>query len=187
MSKETLTLVLQENVSKGLFRRFEKDLPFVDRTWEDIFALVQERVVEPRIVKTWSLTETLFGRNVIEQEALEKYPDADLVFRSWLTTSFIRSPQSSTPELAGVRTAILGSVWVVLITIIFSFPIGVGAAVYLEEYASENTINRIIQTNINNLAGVPSIIYGILGLAIFVRVMEPITSGATDGRSYQQG
>ncbi len=63
---------------------------------------------------------------------------------------------------------------------------GVGAAIYLEEYADDNRINRIIQTNINNLAGVPSIIYGMLGLAIFVRAMEPITSGALLGFSDPQ-
>ena len=63
--------------------------------------------------------------------------------------------------------------------ILFSFPVGVGAAIYLEEYAhKERFLNRLIQTNINNLAGVPSIIYGMLGLAIFVRMMEFLTSGA---------
>jgi len=85
------------------------------------------------------------------------------------------------PELAGVRTAILGSLWVVFITAIIAFPIGVGAAIYLEEYATDNQLNRILQTNINNLAGVPSIIYGMLGLAVFVRALEGITSGALFG------
>jgi ABC-type phosphate transport system permease subunit len=75
----------------------------------------------------------------------------------------------------------MGSLWVVAITVLFSFPIGVGAAIYLEEYASPSFINRTIQTNINNLAGVPSIIYGMLGLAIFVRTLEPLTSGALFG------
>jgi phosphate transport system permease protein len=59
--------------------------------------------------------------------------------------------------------------------------LGVGAAIYLEEYATDSWINRIIQTNINNLAGVPSIIYGMLGLAIFVRVLEPLSSGTLLG------
>jgi phosphate transport system permease protein len=57
----------------------------------------------------------------------------------------------------------------------------VGAAVYLEEYAADNRLNRLIQTNINNLAGVPSIVYGMLGLAIFVRTLEPLTSGSIFG------
>jgi phosphate transport system permease protein len=59
--------------------------------------------------------------------------------------------------------------------------LGVGAAIYLEEYATDNWINRLIRTNVNNLAGVPSIIYGMLGLAIFVRAMEPLTSGSLFG------
>jgi phosphate transport system permease protein len=90
-------------------------------------------------------------------------------------------PQSATPQDAGVRTAILGSLWTIAITILFAFPIGVGAAIYLEEYAANNAFNRLIQMNISNLAGVPSIIYGMLGLAIFVRGLGPITSGAAFG------
>jgi phosphate transport system permease protein len=62
-----------------------------------------------------------------------------------------------------------------------AFPLGVGAAIYLEEYARDNWLNRLIQTNINNLAGVPSIIYGILGLALFVRAMSKLTSGELFG------
>jgi phosphate transport system permease protein len=80
-----------------------------------------------------------------------------------------------------VRTALLGTLLIIAITIVIALPIGIGAAIYLEEYASDNGVNRMIQTNINNLAGVPSIIYGMLGLAIFVRAMEPITSGAIFG------
>lgn len=80
-----------------------------------------------------------------------------------------------------MRTAILGSLWTIAITILFAFPLGIGAAIYLEEYALDTFINRLIQTNINNLAGVPSIIYGMLGLVIFVRTLEPLTSGTLLG------
>jgi phosphate transport system permease protein len=69
--------------------------------------------------------------------------------------------------------------YMILITIVFSFPIGVGAAIYLEEYATDNFINRVIKVNISNLAGVPSIVYGMLGLVIFVRAARDLTSGAT--------
>jgi phosphate transport system permease protein len=89
--------------------------------------------------------------------------------------------QSSSPLVAGIRTAILGSSWTILITILVAFPIGIGAAIYLEEYAGDHWLNRLFQTNINNLAGVPSIIYGMLGLAIFVRTLQAITSGAVFG------
>jgi phosphate transport system permease protein len=83
--------------------------------------------------------------------------------------------------LAGVRTAILGSMWMIGITALFAFPIGVAAAIYLEEYAKKNRLNRIIQVNIYNLSGVPSIIYGLLGLAVFVRALGAVTSGLAFG------
>jgi phosphate transport system permease protein len=78
-------------------------------------------------------------------------------------------PQSSDPALAGFRAGIAGSVWLLGLVAAFAIPTGVGAAVFLEEYAPPGRIRRIIQTNIANLAGVPSIVYGILGLALFVR------------------
>lgn len=182
LPKEQLVLILKEHVSKGLFRRLEHDQPFADRTRENIYALVIERVISPEVADMWSLYDSIFHRDTIEAEVAEQYPMAALEFRSWLHLSFIRSPQSKNPEEAGVRTAILGSLWTIAITFLTAFPVGVGAAIYLEEYAtSDNWLSRIIQTNINNLAGVPSIIYGLLGLAIFVRAMGSITSGAAFG------
>ena len=84
---------------------------------------------------------------------------------------------SSTPALAGVRTALIGSIGLMMVVVLVALPIGVGAAVYLEEYAHHGFVNRLIETNVRNLAGVPSIIYGMLGLAIFVRALAPFTSG----------
>lgn len=153
----------------------------------NLLLLVQEEIVAPDVVKSWPLVDSLFRRQAIEAEALAKFPDATVEFKSWLTPHFITDPQSSLPELAGVRTAVLGSLWLIAITVSVALPIGVGAAIYLEEYASSvknptfRRLNGIIQTNINNLAGVPSIIYGMLGLAIFVRALEPLTSGAALG------
>ncbi len=176
-----LTYILRENVSAGLFRRLNRDKPFEERSREEIYDLVIRYVVRPRVEKSWPLFPSLFRRQQVFAEAAEKYPEAQIVFRSWLRPKFLVSPQSSKAEFAGVRTAVLGSLWTIAITILFAFPIGVGAAIYLEEYASDTWFNRIIQTNINNLAGVPSIIYGILGLAIFVRALESLTSGAIFG------
>jgi phosphate transport system permease protein len=136
------------------------------------------------ILESWNLGDSLIKRDAVLQEyntILQENPNAQLKFISWLTWSRIVHPQSSEVLTAGIRTAILGSLWTIFITILFAFPVGVGAAIYLEEYATDNWINRIIQTNINNLAGVPSIIYGILGLAIFVRLLEPLTSGSIFG------
>ena len=88
---------------------------------------------------------------------------------------------SSTPALAGVRTALIGSVGLMAVVALVALPIGVGAAIYLEEYAHHGFINRLIETNVRNLAGVPSIIYGMLGLAIFVRALAPFSSGLIFG------
>lgn len=179
LPKENLVEILEANISAGLMRRYENDMPFTERSRENVHDLILERVVEPQVQVTWGLFDSIFARGSVFSEAEERFPGSEVYFRSWLTTSFISKSQSSEPLRAGVRTAIFGSLWVVAITILFSFPIGVGAAIYLEEYAQkERLLNRLIQTNINNLAGVPSIIYGMLGLAIFVRILEVFTSGA---------
>lgn len=206
LGKDDLVTLLEGNISTNLGRRFEREQRFFDnrlvfedpyvlndlcmsgepppacslsaRSQSDVVALVVERVVEPTVVGTWSFLSSTFKRDEIEAVAAEKYPEAVLEYRSWLSWDFVTSPQSPEPALAGIRTALLGSLWVVLVTLLFSFPIGVGAAIYLEEYARENRLNAILQTNINNLAGVPSIVYGMLGLAIFVRTLEVITSGS---------
>ncbi len=211
LPKEDLARLLAANISVGRGRALEREQRFFEnallfeapalwnevcaapaetrpsgctapvRTQEDVYDLVLAEVVRPDVVEIYSLFESIFQRGAIQEYAAEVYPNGDLVFRSWLTADFITSRQSSTPELSGVRTAILGSLWVIVVTILFSFPVGVSAAIYLEEYAADNRLNRILQTNINNLAGVPSIIYGMLGLAIFVRALEMITSGAAFG------
>jgi phosphate transport system permease protein len=147
---------------------------------ERLLALVEGEITgEEEVLQTWTLTESLFERATIEQIAAEQYPDERLYFRAWLSLDFLTNPGSSVAEDAGVRTALLGWLWVIAITVAFAFPVGVGAAIYLEEYASRSRLNQIIETNIRNLAGVPSIIYGLLGLAIFVRALEGITAGRT--------
>jgi phosphate transport system permease protein len=89
-----------------------------------------------------------------------------------LSWDFITSYPSRFAERAGIRSALLGSLWVLGLTAAFAVPVGIGAAIYLEEFAPRNWLTRIIETNINNLAGVPSIVYGLLGLALFVRALE---------------
>jgi len=178
LPKETLLQILIDNVSNGLVRSYEHDIPFTDRSRENVAALVHSHVVAPQIVSQWSLYQSLFQRSLVFTDAAQHFPNAQIRFESWIDARFISSPQSSEAEMAGVRTAIMGSLWTIFIAILFAFPIGVGAAIYLQEFARDRWINRVIQTNINNLAGVPSIIYGILGLAIFVRALEFFTSGA---------
>jgi phosphate transport system permease protein len=89
----------------------------------------------------------------------------------WLDPQFVTGVPSRRPANAGILPALVGSFEVGLIVGVLAFPIGVAAAIYLTEYASDGWVNRLLQTNISNLAGVPSIIYGILGLAVFVRLM----------------
>ena len=98
-----------------------------------------------------------------------------------LNRDFLTSFASRFPERAGVRAALAGSIWLLGLTAALSFPVSVAAAVYLEEYATKGWFTKAIQTNIANLAGVPSIVYGILGLALFVRALgfdRSILSGA---------
>jgi phosphate transport system permease protein len=83
-------------------------------------------------------------------------------------TTFFTASDSREPEMAGILGAALGSLFTLLVTLMLSFPIGVAAAVYLEEYAPRNRLTDLIEVNINNLAAVPSIIFGLLGLAIFI-------------------
>ena len=87
----------------------------------------------------------------------------------WLDVQFLTSPDSRFPEKAGILAGLMGSVWLILFTALFAVPVGVGAALYLEEYAKGTWLTRLIQVNLANLAGVPSIVYGILGLTVFVR------------------
>jgi phosphate transport system permease protein len=181
-TKEQLMGVLRVNLSEGAYNKIDRDKPYTERSRDEVYDLVFERIVKYKVVESWLLWESLTNRNEIDQIIAAEYPNNLVRFNVWFNWDFLQSKQSSDPVIAGVRTAILGSLWTIAITILFAFPIGVMAAIYLEEYATtDNWINRLIQTNINNLAGVPSIIYGILGLAIFVRALEPFTSGAVFG------
>lgn len=180
-SKEQLIGVLQSKLSSGAFNKLERDQSFAQRSRANVYQLVIERIVKYDIKASWQLWDSLTRAGEIKAIAARDYPNAQLRFISWFTTDFVARPQTSEALTAGIRTAILGSLWTILFTLLLAFPLGVGAAIYLEEYATDNRLNRLIQTNINNLAGVPSIVYGILGLAIFVRALEPLTSGAIFG------
>lgn len=85
---------------------------------------------------------------------------------------FIKNFASRIPERAGIWPPLIGTLWLMGLVTVFSFPVGVGAAIYLEEFAPKNRITGLIETNIANLAAVPSIIYGLLGLAVFYRAFE---------------
>jgi phosphate transport system permease protein len=93
--------------------------------------------------------------------------------RGW---EFLDGGLSSSPSRAGISQGIVGSFWIAVSVVVLAVPIGIGAAVYLEEYAPRNRLTSFIELNIRNLAGVPSVVYGLLGLAIFVEALGGFTS-----------
>jgi phosphate transport system permease protein len=95
---------------------------------------------------------------------------------------------SSLPLSAGIKQGLIGSLYLMVFVIIVAIPLGIAAAIYMEEYARDTRLTRFINTNIRNLAGVPAIVYGILGLAVFVRLLAPVTGpGSVEGKSLLAG
>ena len=152
--------------------------------------LVMENVVKQQVIASFALVEAIFSFDDIKAEIegplLESYKKKERLddasaqvirFHSWLNSQFITSPMSSVPALAGVRTALIGSAGLMAVVILVALPIGMGAAIYLEEYTNDGLVSRLTETNVRNLAGVPSIIYGMLGLGVFGRALAPFSSG----------
>lgn len=114
-------------------------------------------------------------RNLIDRMRAEGR--ARLAFNS----GFFLNGDSKLPEMAGIWAAAVGSMYVLLITFLFSFPLGVATAIYLEEFAPDNRLMQIIEVNINNLAAIPSILFGLLGLSIFINFLGVPRSSALAG------
>jgi len=192
LSSAQLAEIITNHVTRTRLRTLERaNGPLAELPEDQLQDILTEQVIHPRIVESFTFYDSIFRRGWVNEEVeskLDEYNNTSLEFRFWLNWDFVSGSMSATPERAGVRTALFGSLWIILITISVSFPIGVGAAIYLEEYANRKSrLNRFIQTNIDNLAGVPSIVYGILGLAIFVRTIGFITSGAAFGQDAGNG
>jgi phosphate transport system permease protein len=100
---------------------------------------------------------------------------------------FVNSNTSSIDSRAGVRQGLIGSLTLTAIVTVVALPLGIAAAIYLQEYARDTRLNRILIANIRNLAGVPSIVYGILGLVVFVKALRAFTGPDSFGRSYLSG
>ena len=116
---------------------------------------------------------------------------ADILGRAWPVlsergTDILTRPTSSQPGRAGVVQGIFGTGMMALFVAVFAFPIGIMTAIYLEEYAPDNRLTRFIALNIRNLAGVPSVVYGLLGLTVFVAVVD-LLDGDGNGRSLLSG
>jgi phosphate transport system permease protein len=147
----------------------------------ELINLLNTDILKAEVEESWTLFDSVFNREQIERAVDDKYSGAELRWRSWLNPAFLSSQLSNVPAESGLLPALMGTLFLLLFTMSFALPLGIGAAIYLEEYASDSFLNRVIETNIRNLAGVPSIIYGMLGLAIFVNALRPFTSGACFG------
>ncbi len=129
---------------------------------------IQKNRLKDQLFKYWGIACTLFGLVLlvifIGNILIDGIQRID-----W---GFITNLPSRKSEKAGIYTALMGSIWILLCTTIIAFPVGVAAGVYLEEYSKKNRFSALLEINISNLAGVPSIIYGLLGLEVFVRIMN---------------
>ncbi len=135
------------------------------------------RDLKERVFVALSLAATLAGILFLSILIIDVVMDG----ASRLSWDFLTSFPSRRPGRAGILSPLVGSAWIMILTALFSFPVGVGAGIYLEEYAGKNRFTWLIEVNIANLAGVPSIIYGLLGLGLFVRALaleRSVLSGA---------
>jgi phosphate transport system permease protein len=142
-------------------------------SWRDDRAGLARRHRADRLFAALGLAATLLGIFVLAALVVDVVTDG----ASRLSWQFLTSFPSRKPDQAGILSALVGSVWLLTLTGLIAFPIGLGSAIYLEEYERAGRIRDLIEINISNLAGVPSIIYGLLGLEIFVRIMSPLTGG----------
>ena len=129
---------------------------------------IQKNRLKDQLFKYWGIACTLIGLLLLTLFIGDILMDG-LGRIDW---SFITDLPSRKPEKSGIYTALMGSIWILLLTALIAIPVGVAAGIYLEEYSKKNWISGILEINISNLAGVPSIIYGLLGLEIFVRIMN---------------
>lgn len=121
-----------------------------------------------KLAKTLFLLATLFGLVVLVILIYRVFRDG----ASWINFEFITNKLSTDPEMAGIMGAILGTFWLMIVVAPVTMILGVGTAIYLEEYAKKGRLQSIFQTNIANLAGVPSVVFGLLGLTVFVRGLD---------------
>lgn len=126
------------------------------------------RLLRNNVLKFLFFLATLFGLIVLVVLLYRIFTQAI----GWLNMDFLNNFPSRRPENAGIKAGLVGSLWLMVIVAPVSLILGVGTAIYLEEYAKKNRFTDFIQTNISNLAGVPSIVFGLLGLTLFVRELN---------------
>lgn len=125
------------------------------------------RLMKNRMSKYIYLISTLIGLVVLAILFYRVLADG----LGWINIDFLTNRLSTRPEKAGIMGALLGTLWLMIVVAPVTMFLGIGTAIYLEEYAKKSRLHSFIQTNISNLAGVPSIVFGILGLTVFIRGM----------------
>lgn len=150
-------------------------MKFVDHS--KVINRMKPRLILNVVFKSIFLLATLFGLLVLGVLLYRVFTQGI----GYLDFQFLNSLPSRKPEQAGVYTALIGTIWLMAVVAPVSLLFGVGSAIYLEEYAQKNRFTRFIQVNISNLAGVPSIVFGLLGLTVFVRALALGTSVLSAG------
>ncbi len=163
-------------VSRGWLRR----IPSMVRQHPELMDTTQERWVVANADVDQYLKDKPNGLNSQEKKTVDKLKSAGCT-RMIFNKYFFLNGDSKMPEIAGIKSAVVGTIYVLILTLLFSFPIGVMTAIYLEEFAPDNKFTRAIEVNINNLAAIPSILYGLLGLAIFINTLSIPRSSALAG------
>ena len=187
----TYNLASQKNPRSAIDRKYRK---VVSRAW--LRAIPRQIEENPKLMGTTQLLWVLADDQVDQYlkghhyklkrkdraliDDMKAYGNVDLKFNK----IFFLNGDSKTPEFAGINSAVVGSILTLGITMLFAFPIGVLTAIYLEEFADDNKFTQIIEVNINNLAAIPSILFGLLGLAIFINLFgmprsSPLVGGLT--------
>lgn len=171
LAKRRLAALISSQASYKVREMVEKNPDLIGKTinvWvladDDVDMLMKGHIKK----STPESARRLTNRQIAWIESLEKDGKIDIRFN----TTFFTTGDSREPELAGIKGALFGSFFTLLVTLALSFPIGVAAAVYLEEFAPKNRVTDLIEVNINNLAAVPSIVFGLLGLAVFLGWMN---------------
>lgn len=166
------------------------DYLFNEYAVEEVASLSKKKELKRSIFLPVSnkITNFLSGsRNdeyVEEEKVFIKKLKSDHILQKKFNYNFFFGKESRNPEVAGIATSVIGSIYTIMVCLLFSFPIAVAAAIYLEEYAPKNLFTSLIEININNLAAVPSIVFGLLGLAVLINFFglprsTPIVAGIT--------
>lgn len=180
-----------KNTRSSIDRKYRK---IVSRAWlRGIPRLVEANPeLMGKTIKTWILADDQVDQYIKGHYYKLKSKDKSLLdqmkingdVKQKFNEIFFKNGDSKIPEFAGLNSAVIGSILTLIITMAFAFPIGVMTAIYLEEFAEDNKFTQIIEVNINNLAAIPSILFGLLGLAIFINLFglprsSPLVGGLT--------